>query len=40
MTELETDLRTWMHERAGRVHASPKAATRSAWMRSMPAVGG
>lgn len=24
MTQLETDLRTWMHERAGRVHASPK----------------
>lgn len=24
MTEIETELRTWMHERAARVHASPE----------------
>ncbi len=27
MTQLETDLRAWMHERAGHVHASPELLT-------------
>jgi hypothetical protein len=38
MTELETDLRAWMHERAARVHAPPRLLradyrprTRSVW---------
>ncbi|MDE3134209.1 MAG: hypothetical protein KGL15_09100, partial [Acidobacteriota bacterium] len=41
MTELETDLRSWMQERAARVHASPtilqtdyRPRTRGWWPRS------
>jgi hypothetical protein len=45
MTQLETDLHAWMHERAARVHASPKLLgadyhARTRRVRSPVAIGG
>ena len=37
MTQLETDLRSWMHERAARVHASPELTRGRLSTRARPA---